>query len=220
MILEGLIGFFPFIFGVAFFLSTYLYDNPHYDSLSHASFTMFYVSFGDYQFDAIYSMQQQDNFITIAAVAGWIWISGNVILRLTLAMTEEGFTQVFEEQPIQSLADRSLDPAFDPPFEEEPVPSKLETPRPFSNLMRVSTAQRLLPLQGERKRQIDELYNKYLMGVDNRIRVSEYLELLKDINSKKQMMRILSYEELNIAEKTNMFLIEHRSLSSNLSTLM
>ena len=90
-VFNGLVGIFPFAFGVAVYTTSQLYSYFRFITINRSLFTMFYVMNGDTVFDSFYGAYAISPWYGVLWGFGWVWFSINVILNITLAQLEESF---------------------------------------------------------------------------------------------------------------------------------
>lgn len=83
-VFNGLVGAFPFWFGLAI-LSSVLFDHFRFKDVSNSFMTMFYLCFGDTMFDTIYGTNQVNFVYCFFFSYFWSWIGNNIIINITLA---------------------------------------------------------------------------------------------------------------------------------------
>ena len=90
-VVNGLIGILPVMIGIAMFTTTQLFSHFRFMSFEHSLFTMFYVQFGDTQFDTYYGAYQVNPLYTLILMYGWVWVGSNIVINITLAQVEDGY---------------------------------------------------------------------------------------------------------------------------------
>lgn len=90
---SGIIGVLPVVIGFSCLTTSFLYMSFHYRDVSTTMFTYFYSINGDTLFDTLYPASKIAGFITF--IWTWFFLMFGIfnILKIAIAMTEEGYIQ-------------------------------------------------------------------------------------------------------------------------------
>lgn len=113
-VFNGLIGVFPFMFGLAIFATCVLNHHFRFKDVWNSFMTMFYIMNGDTMFDTITGIRQVSFIFTMIWAYFWVWLGNNIIINITLAQVEHGYVQ----QKAFNKNDWLLKPIKDPEYED------------------------------------------------------------------------------------------------------
>lgn len=110
-VFNGVVGAFPFMFGVAI-ISSILFDHFRFKDISNSFMTMFYLCFGDTMFDTIYGTNQVNFVYCFIFSYIWIWIGNNIIINITLAQVGLGWEEMRQSDQREWLLGQIEDPEY------------------------------------------------------------------------------------------------------------
>ena len=184
---------------------------------------MFYICLGDTVFDTLFGSQQINNGVTLVFLLGWIFIGQNLIVNITLAMVEKGFI----DQKFNNRRRAMFEPSSDPYYRSQKdieEQTYITPPDILKNHNKSHSAEslRLMPISGSQTLMIESLYEKSFTRLEDVLQTTEYLEQFSKIRSNKQLMLILSIDEINKLDKEweDTKQLEGRSISSKIRLLI
>lgn len=202
-VLAGLIGVMPVIVGVCTFSSIILYTNFRYKDTEHTIFTFFYMIQGDTFFDSGTGSNQANYLYSLFWYFFWASFFGIfVIMQVTLAQVEDGYLASKHQHDFDFITKKLEDPVHQQSSHAEHVlHTSLTIPEAMKRLnLRLQTqgAKRgekvRSQIRGLREEQPDAA--RPLKRLANVLEIEEYAAGAKKVKSKRNLLNMLSLEEM------------------------
>lgn len=197
-VFNGLIGIFPFMFGLAIFATCVLNNQFRFKDIWNSFMTMFYIMNGDTMFDTITGIRQVSFFFTLGWSYFWVWFGNNIIINITLAQVADGYSK----QKAYNKNDWLLKAIKDPEYEDDEtiqaldslfVPKSLQMNNIYS---RTDLNRNLLSIT---KMQLDAKGShtwNYKKGIKSFLEIESYIREYRTIQSKSTLSKLLGADEL------------------------